>query len=806
MHDETRRVEPELAQAPRHDRRALAALAFGAESEAPADPNRSFGRHLAILPPDALDLDLDDPAQRAFGDYELLEKLGQGGMGVVYRARQRSLEREVAIKLLAAGPWASPDFIDRFRREAQSAAHMQHPNIVAIYEIGSQEDLNYFSMQLVRGPTLAEVLREQGRPPARTTARLMRFLAEAVDYAHRLGVLHLDLKPGNVLLDDQRRTPWDEAGVPLIADFGLARRLDESLSADSDEISGTPSYMAPEQAQPRARKLTPATDIYGLGAILYELLTGRPPHMARSSQETLRKVLGERPALPRSIAPDVSRDLEAICLKCLEPAPGDRYRDARQLADDLGRHLDNRAVSVRVPPLGERVVRWTRREPRLAMVTAVLALTLLGGLVLTAVLWQRSEEARAVAEAQRVDAVAQREVAERQAERMRQATRMMAELFPDSGDEAALREQARRAIEWLRQEARRSAGGEEEILEEFTRALIDSGKETAAGLLVEEISAQLGDSYRGTLVAALEGRSDPRSLLAAAILQMDGDTADPEQDRAVRLFERAQRSAADDVLVQFAVALYCAPPAPAGCAGDAALARLTQLAPDDAGTWLLVLAHRSGDRAAQREALSRAARSARLDDRMAVMQRLLMDSAARSNISVTRELLPGFRGQGGDDAVIEAVAASVAVFAVRFLPYRPLTDLCRPPAAGPMDRGLRDDCLAVALMAARAPAGAVTNMLGANVARRLARGGDVEREMVERRRRYLWLQKTAPTHVLLESQQELERFLDDFAQLGEVEAHAALAVRRGLDPSLPADWQPDDPDALLLPENRPAAQ
>src|SRR5215831_1823219 len=219
---------------PRGERAALAQVAFGSvdrrDSTAIATSGVDEGRHLAFVSVDVLALDLSDPAQRQFGEYELLEMIGEGGMGVVYRARQVNLDREVAIKLLSAGPWASTDFIDRFRQEAQNAARMQHPNIVAIHEVGETEGLHFFSMRLVRGMSLAQVIRSESRLAPQRAATLLRTIAEAVDYAHRLGVLHLDLKPGNVLVD--------EAGEPHVADFGLARRLDETLLAhDQDEVS-----------------------------------------------------------------------------------------------------------------------------------------------------------------------------------------------------------------------------------------------------------------------------------------------------------------------------------------------------------------------------------------------------------------------------------------------------------------------------------------------------------------------------------------------------------------------------------------
>lgn len=371
---------------------AIAALAFGRSGKAPA-PELSQLRHLALLPVDALELDLSDPAQRQFGDYELLELIGQGGMGVVYRARQASLDREVAIKLLAAGPWASRDFIERFKREARNAARMQHPNIVAIYEIGAAEELHFFSMRLVRGQSLAAALRDRGVFDAELAARLMRPVAEALDYAHSLGVLHLDLKPANVLLD--------EGGNPHVADFGLARRIDSALALESEEISGTPSYMAPEQAQARTHKITSATDIWGLGAILYELVTGRAPFRAESAQATLKLVVEGNVRRPRSLASRLPTDLEAIILKCLARNPAERYRTARDLADDLGRFLEGRAVQARPLNMAQRVLRWTRREPKLAIASALVAVALVAGLFATTREWRRAERNAERAEAVR---------------------------------------------------------------------------------------------------------------------------------------------------------------------------------------------------------------------------------------------------------------------------------------------------------------------------------------------------------------------------------------------------------------------
>jgi len=390
---DTERSEVADAMLPSALRSALIDLAFGslshvAGTDAAAAP-ASLGRNLAFLTTDALELDLSDPAQRQFGDYELLELIGEGGMGVVYRARQGSLDREVAVKLLAAGPWASREFIERFLGEARHAAGMQHPNIVTVYEVGTAEELHFFSMRLVRGASLAQVLQRDGPLAGRHAAALLRTVAEAVGYAHSLGVLHLDLKPGNVLLD--------ENGAPHVADFGLARRLDHALSAASNEISGTPSYMAPEQADPTAGPLVPQTDVWGLGAILYELVTGEPPFRGASAQDTLTQVKEGVVRRPRRTRPTLPLDLEAIILKCLQRDPGQRYPTARALAEDLARFCEHRAVRARPLSAPQRIARWAQREPRLAASLALAMVALLIGLVATTQQWRRAETSAAAA-------------------------------------------------------------------------------------------------------------------------------------------------------------------------------------------------------------------------------------------------------------------------------------------------------------------------------------------------------------------------------------------------------------------------
>lgn len=364
---------------------ALARLAFGASTHglsqsAPVSIAEAMAH--ALAQGERLDLDLGDAAQRDFGEYELLERIGQGGMGMVYRARQRGLEREVAIKLLSAGQWASEDLVESLRREAQHAALLQHPNIVVVHDMGEHAGLIFYAMQLVRGRSLSQKLAAEGPLPPREAVRLLRTIAEAVDYAHRLGVLHLDLKPGNVLIQAD--------GTPLIADFGLARRLEQAI--DARHIAGTPSYMAPEQATPGNALLTPAADVWALGAMLYEMLTGHPPFEGQDAAHTLRLLAAGTVRRPSRTTP-VPRDLEAICLHCLQKDPRQRYAGARALADDLGRFLEGRAVSVRPLNAVQRGARWARREPRLAAVAALAVLALVLGIVATSIQWRRAEAA-----------------------------------------------------------------------------------------------------------------------------------------------------------------------------------------------------------------------------------------------------------------------------------------------------------------------------------------------------------------------------------------------------------------------------
>ena len=274
-----------------------------------------------------------------FGDYELLEVIGRGGQGVVYRARQKSLNRTVALKVIGLGHWATEAHLKRFRREAEAAASLDHSGIVPIYEVGERDGSCYFSMKLVEGGQLDEVIKREPMP-IRRAIELIAKVARTVHYAHEHGILHRDIKPGNILLDGK--------GEPHLTDFGLARLVEtESTVTRTMEVLGTPSYMAPEQAVGNNARISSATDVYGVGAVLYQLLTGQPPFAGGTTYETIKLLLDTEPRQPRLLNPKLDRDLSTICLKCLEKDPQRRYSSALALAEDLERWLKHEPIQAR---------------------------------------------------------------------------------------------------------------------------------------------------------------------------------------------------------------------------------------------------------------------------------------------------------------------------------------------------------------------------------------------------------------------------------------------------------------------------
>jgi predicted Ser/Thr protein kinase len=694
--------------------------------------DRDSTRTLAWLPAEAMVVDLADPEQRRFGDYELIERIGEGGMGVVYRARQRGLERDVAIKLLAAGPGASPAFVERFRREARSAARMQHPNIVEIYEFGRRGELDFFSMRLIEGRSLAQKLAAEGPMAPKDAARLLRTLAEAVDYAHRLGVLHLDLKPANVLLDAN--------GTPLIADFGLARHID--AEHEGNEISGTPSYMAPEQA--RGEPTTAATDIYGLGAVLYECLTGRAPFLGADAQAVLERVVIEAPAPPRQLRRDVPRDLEAVCLKCLGKDPAMRYAAARGLADDLGLFVEGRAVHARPLQDYQRLAHWVRREPRLAGAVGLAVLALASGTVATTLLWRRAE--RALESAHFFE---------------------FATLLPgaESGDLRELHDQVYVQLSPERIErihGSLAASSDPEVL--LTAGLVGKG--------LWRPEKQVGGEQ---IRRAVEARPADAFVLIAAIRNCNPFDC-PVPDAPARL----ARLQPDNLL---------------GWEG--------LIDPPQAGFDTLEARQRRlmdpSIRAEMRALVAQASRATRWDARLASFARRRADALDAKYVR-----LPRMRPRS-DEFSDETSDAS---WRFRFnwfwhagaaARHWMLDEYCAPPSVAD-DAGLRTDCLRIAQVLVAQESSEHDFRRGVRMIHRLAPGTALETDALARARRAGWVH----AHDLWNRERHPieagEVFLRDWEQFGEMEALRRQLDRHRIAREPPADWEPAHrPDWLDTP-------
>jgi serine/threonine protein kinase/Flp pilus assembly protein TadD len=324
------------------------------------------------------DLARPPPMLMNFGDYELLEEVGRGGQGVVFRARQKSLNRTVALKVISLGPWATEAHLKRFRREAEAAASLDHPCIVPIYEVGEREGSCYFSMKFVEGGQLDKVVRRKPIP-IRRAVELIAKVARTVHYAHEHGILHRDIKPGNILLDKN--------GEPHLTDFGLARLLDTQSSVTRTiDVLGTPSYMAPEQALGNQTQLTAATDVYGLGAVLYQLLTGHPPFAGSTTYETIKLLLDSEPRAPRALNLKIDRELSTICLKCLEKDPKRRYSSALELTEDLEHWLKHEPIQAHRAGVFSRGRKWARRNPSTAMLVSLSVALAIG---LGVMVWNR---------------------------------------------------------------------------------------------------------------------------------------------------------------------------------------------------------------------------------------------------------------------------------------------------------------------------------------------------------------------------------------------------------------------------------
>lgn len=397
--------------------RCLAATAFGLdEDEEYFAPEATTGPELPALAEPSSSFQRSGPDR--LGDYELMEELGRGGMGVVYRARQGSLDRDVALKVIPGGPLADPDALRRFRMEARAAARLHHPHVVPVYDVGETDSHAFFSMELIAGPTLSQRVKRGGTLAPKQAAACVAKVASAIQHAHDQGLLHRDLKPSNILID-----PEDE---PRVADFGLVKSTGSMIDGEltlTNQSVGTPAWFAPEQTG--EGEAVPQTDVYGLGALLYFALTGRSPFPGRDMAALLDQVRNLPPVSPRVLDPSIPRDLETICLKAMEKVPARRYGSAREMAEDLGRWLSGDPILARPVTRLTRMARWVQRHRALSAALGALTLALTAGAVGVTIMWQRAERAAAAETVQRqraeeelwqsLVAVAQRERASGQA-------------------------------------------------------------------------------------------------------------------------------------------------------------------------------------------------------------------------------------------------------------------------------------------------------------------------------------------------------------------------------------------------------
>ncbi len=732
-------------------------------------------------------LDLDDPAQCAFGEYELLEELGRGGMGVVYRARQPSLDRDVAIKLIAAGK-ADGLNVARFRDEARAAARLFHPNIVPVHEFGTHDGVHYFSMPLISGRSLGQLL-EAGPLSSSAAIALLLKLCDAMDYAHRLGLLHLDLKPSNILIDSR--------GEPLIADFGLARHVDAQGGVDAQEVSGTPSFMAPEQILIKQYRLTPATDTYSLGAILYWCVTGASPHGEGTPDELIRRAAAGRISPPRDLSSSISRDLAAVCMKCMELQPSDRYAGVSEFADELRRIRDGLPVSVRRMGWFERSGRWLRREPALASALA-LALAALG-IGMAATLWQMRG-----AETARREALQQRDTAQR-AERTATSERDRAEVATELGaflyvryDDTDSRNVGLRLIEWL---GRRLPGDEQaqgEALSAFANHVDSFGRKRMLELSFSIVEA-LGADYRAQVIAALGAGSDPNRHLYSAMLAWADETP-PTASPAYRKFMDAALSLQPDDPMTLQVAAALVPSGAVQSPYPEAARRLVQLEPDNMFHWLLL--HAAPDNPEPADALREAAKRTWFDDYVSEGHSAYRQAIATSGVAAPtllagplRFLAPGVRSEDW----IARMHAQIIAESVRF----PIDDYCKPENGNISTASARADCVAIGTVMARSPVGLRSRMIGAAIVRRLSQGTTLAHEMFALRRDFVYVKermwKLTRAQRAAASQHPM---FEDHRRYGELAAMQRYLERLGIPGKPPPDWKPDAPDDLLLPEHR----
>ena len=493
---------------------------------------------------------------RSFGDYEIVREIARGGMGVVFLARQKSLNRPVALKMILAGQLADGADILRFYLEAEAAANLDHPGIVPIYEVGHHEGQHYFSMGFVEGKSLSQRLAD-GPLASREAALLIGKVSEAIEYAHRCGVIHRDLKPSNILLDGH--------GNPRVTDFGLAKKIEgDSGLTGSGQIMGTPSYMPPEQAGGPRGNVGPPADVYALGATMYALITGRPPFQAANVMDTVLQVISDEPVAPRRLNPAVDRDLETICLKCLEKDPVRRYPSAAALGDDLRRYLGGEPIVARPATLWDRSSKWARRRPSIAGLVASLFVAVVVGFGAVTNQWLRAERLRTKEASQRrradelrVEADGQRHEAERRlalAEANFELARSAVDRFHTRVSQSRLRD-----IPGLSSLRRELLGSARAFYDEFLRRKGDDPS-LRYGLSAAQLRfAQIGAELDGPLAAEPAYRQALASYEALAREQPDDAAVSaglavclrglalgrPEQNSPRLWLERAQQIRAE---------------------------------------------------------------------------------------------------------------------------------------------------------------------------------------------------------------------------------------------------------------------
>jgi serine/threonine-protein kinase len=502
----------------------------------------------------ALAGDNGKPGQ-VIGGYELLGKIAQGGMGVVWRALQKNLNRVVALKTLRAGPQATAPDRRRFRAEAEAVARLEHPHIVPIYEVGEEKGELYFSMKLFEGGSLAQAKARLAADP-RATAQVMATVSSAVHYAHQRGILHRDLKPGNILLDQQ--------GQPHVGDFGLAKRIPGSAGAlessgitQSGAILGTPSYMAPEQATGKPEAVTTAVDVYSLGAILYELLTGRPPFKGETLFETLCMLLEQEPVPPRTLNPRADRDLETICLKCLEKKPAGRYPTAQALADDLQRFLAGEPIEARPLTTVQRFGRWCRRQPVLAGLSAALLLCFLTGFALVAWQWRRAEDHAKKAQDNFVQATKDRLEAESQSQRAEKNAAAAEAARRDAETNARLARQERADAEKQKQRAEENFRLAHDAVNNLSTRLTEAMQNLEEMPGRKEVLEQARKYYQTFLKQSADNPALQQDLAdvnvhLALINRATGSKADAlaAERMALELYEKLHAAKPDDPVLQ----------------------------------------------------------------------------------------------------------------------------------------------------------------------------------------------------------------------------------------------------------------